>query len=37
MQELASFDRHNLARRLGRLSTEQFAAVKDPLRELLQL
>ena len=29
--------RHKLARRLGTLSDEQFAAVKDALRELLQL
>ena len=37
VQGLASFDRHKLARRLGTLSDEQFAAVKDALRELLQL
>jgi len=37
VQGLASFDRHKLARRLGKLSDEQFAAVKDAIRELLQL
>lgn len=37
VQGLASFDRHKLTRRLGTLSAEQFAAVKDALRELLQL
>ena len=37
VQGLASFDRHKLARRLGMLSDEQFAAVKDAIRELLQL
>ncbi|MBI2477666.1 MAG: type II toxin-antitoxin system PemK/MazF family toxin [Planctomycetia bacterium] len=37
VQGLASFDRHKLTRRLGMLSVDQFAAVKDALRELLQL
>ena len=37
VQGLASFDRHKLTRRLGTLSVDQFAAVKDSLRELLQL
>lgn len=37
VQGLASFDRHKLARRLGTLTAAQFAAVKDSLRDLLQL
>ena len=37
VQGLASFDRHKLTRRLGTLSAEQFGAVKDALRDLLQL
>jgi len=37
VQGLASFDPHKLARRLGTLSDDQFVAVKDALRELLQL
>jgi mRNA-degrading endonuclease toxin of MazEF toxin-antitoxin module len=36
VQGLASFDRHKLTRRLGTLSAEQVAAVKDSLRDLLQ-
>ena len=37
VQGLASFDRHKLTRRMGLLSVDQLAAVKDSLRELLQL
>jgi mRNA-degrading endonuclease toxin of MazEF toxin-antitoxin module len=37
VQGLASFDRHKLTRRLGTLTAAQFAAVKDSLRDLLQL
>ena len=37
VQGLASFDRHKLTRRLGTLSVDQLAAVKDSLRELLHL
>ena len=37
LQGLASFDRHKLTRRLGTLTAAQFAAVKDSLRDLLQL
>ena len=37
VQGLASFDRHKLLRRLGTLSVDQLAAVKDALRELLHL
>ncbi len=37
VQGLASFDRHKLTRRLGLLSADQLVAVKDALRELLQL
>lgn len=37
VQGLASFDPGKLARRLGTLSTEQYGAVKDALRDLLRL
>jgi mRNA interferase MazF len=37
VQGLASFDRHKLTRRLGALTAGQLAAVKDSLRDLLQL
>lgn len=37
VQGLASFDRHKLTRRLGTLNAAQLAAVKDSLRDLLQL
>lgn len=37
IQGLASFDPGKLARRLGTLSTEQYADVKAAVRDLLQL
>lgn len=37
VQGLASFDTGKLARRLGTLSTEQYAAVKNAVRDLLKL
>lgn len=37
VQGLASFDCHKLARKLGSLTGEQYAAVKAALRDLLDL
>jgi len=37
VQGLASFDPSKLGRRMGTLSADQYTAVKDALRELLQL
>jgi mRNA-degrading endonuclease toxin of MazEF toxin-antitoxin module len=37
VQGLASFDPNKLTRRMGTLSADQFDAVKDALRDLLQL
>ena len=37
VQGLASFDRHKLEKKLGRLSADQMAAVKRALREILEL
>ncbi len=37
IQGLASFDRHKLTRRMGVLSKEQIAEVKQALRELLEI
>jgi mRNA interferase MazF len=37
VQGLASFDRHGLSRKLGRLPDEQMTAVKGALRALLDL
>lgn len=37
IQGLASFDRHKLGRRFGKLTKEQFDSVKDALREYLNL
>jgi mRNA interferase MazF len=37
VQGLASFDRHYLARKLGKLSEPQFEAIKTALRDLLGL
>ena len=37
LQGLASFDPSKLTRRLGTLSADQFGAVKDALRDLLQM
>ena len=37
LQGLASFDPSKLTRRFGTLSAEQYLAVKDALRDLLQL
>ena len=37
VQGLASFDRHNLTRKLGNLTAEQYEAVKVGLRDLLGL
>jgi len=36
IQGLASFDRHKLTRRFGKLTPEQFASVKEALAELLE-
>jgi mRNA-degrading endonuclease toxin of MazEF toxin-antitoxin module len=37
VQGMASFDRHKLARKLGSLTSEQYAQVKAALRDLLHL
>jgi mRNA-degrading endonuclease toxin of MazEF toxin-antitoxin module len=37
VQGLASFDRSKLSRRLGALNSAEFAAVKDAIRDLLNL
>ncbi len=37
IQGLASIDQNSLERKLGRLTTSQFEAVKDALRDLLNL
>jgi mRNA interferase MazF len=37
VQGMASFDRHKLARKLGTLTSEQYAQVKAALRDLLGL
>jgi len=37
IQGLASFDRHKLARKFGKLTTAQFDEVKTAIRELLDL
>ncbi len=37
VQGLASFDPGKLSRRMGTLPADQYAAVKDALRDLLQL
>jgi mRNA-degrading endonuclease toxin of MazEF toxin-antitoxin module len=35
IQGFAGIDQHALIRKLGRLSDEQFSAVKDAIREML--
>ncbi|MFM9964245.1 MAG: type II toxin-antitoxin system PemK/MazF family toxin [Planctomycetaceae bacterium] len=37
VQGLANFDHNKLTRRMGTLTTEQYAAVKAAIRDLLQL
>jgi mRNA interferase MazF len=37
IQGFASIDQHALIRKLGKLSNEQFSAVKDSIRDMLKL
>lgn len=37
IQGLASFDHNKLSRRMGTLSADQYSAVKEAMRDLLQL
>lgn len=37
VQGLSSFDRHKLARRMGKLADSEMAFIKEALRDILEL